>query len=135
MTGVETGPSSDPITAALVAICEELLPDDRGEVPTYIPELAGVDPRQFGASLVSLRGHVYHGGDADARFTMQSISKPFVFALALADVGLDGVFARVGAEPSGEAFNAISLDPATGRPANPDDQRRGHRDHLTGQGC
>ena len=52
-------------------------------------------------------------------FTIQSISKPFVYALALDDAGVDGVLARVGVEPSGEAYNAISLEPGTGRPSNP----------------
>ena len=85
----------------------------------HIPELAQSDPGQFGTALVSLGGHLYCAGDADVAFTLQSVSKPFVYALALADEGLEGVLARVGAEPSGEAFNAISLDPITGRPANP----------------
>ncbi|CAM5293942.1 glutaminase A [Streptomyces tanashiensis] len=47
------------------------------------------------------------------------MTKPFVLALALAELGPEAVDRRVGTEPSGEAFNAISLDPATGRPANP----------------
>ena len=48
-------------------------------------------------------------GDADAEFSIQSISKPFVLALALQRHGRDAVLAKVGAEPSGEPFNAISL--------------------------
>ena len=69
--------------------------------------------------LESHEGDAYAAGDATVEFTIQSISKPFVYALALEDLGLDAVFARVGAEPSGEPFNAISLEPGTGRPANP----------------
>ena len=119
VTRAKGGRDPDPITAALEAICIALQPDARGEVATYIPELSGADPRWFGMALVSLGGHLYQGGDADVPFTLQSISKPFAFALAVADEGLEAVMARVGAEPSGEAFNAISLDPVTGRPANP----------------
>jgi glutaminase len=64
-------------------------------------------------------GSVYEAGESAVPFTIQSISKPFVYALALADAGVDDVLARVGVEPSGEAFNAISLEPTTGRPDNP----------------
>ena len=52
-------------------------------------------------------------------FTMQSISKPFVYATALADRGQPFVSGKVGVEPSGDAFNSISLDPQTGAPLNP----------------
>jgi glutaminase len=58
-------------------------------------------------------------GDDDASFTIQSMSKPFVLALALERLGREAVLARVGAEPSGEPFNAISLEAGSGRPANP----------------
>ena len=54
-----------------------------------------------------------------SEFTIQSMSKPFVLALALVERGRDAVLAKVGAEPSGEPFNAISLEEGTGRPANP----------------
>ena len=66
-----------------------------------------------------VRGIRAGAGDDHVAFTIQSVSKPFVYALALVDRGLDDVLANVGAEPSGEAFNAISLEPGTGRPANP----------------
>ena len=116
-TGVDA--PSDPVTGALEALCDLVRPIRRGRVASYIPEIARADPDQFGVALVSLVGHTYKAGDATVPITLQSISKPFVFALALADEGLDGMLARVGAEPSGEAFNAISLDPQSGRPANP----------------
>src|SRR3546814_7999950 len=47
------------------------------------------------------------------------MSKPFVYALAIADLGLKGVLAKVDVEPSGEAFNVISLEEESGRPENP----------------
>ncbi len=109
----------DPIGAMLEGIRSEFIHDHRGEVADYIPQLSTADPRAFGLALVGVAGSVYEAGEARAPFTIQSISKPFVYALALADVGVEGVLARVGVEPSGEAFNAISLEPGTGRPANP----------------
>ena len=62
---------------------------------------------------------MHEAGDTDTEFTIQSVSKPFVFALAVDALGLDEVMKHVGIEPSGEPFNAISLEPATGRPLNP----------------
>ena len=111
---------SDPITTALDALRRECLADGTGgALADYIPELSHADPEQFGIVLESHEGDAYTVGDSAAPFTIQSISKPFVLALALEDLGLDAVGARVGAEPSGEPFNAISLEPGTGRPANP----------------
>ncbi|GAA1756369.1 glutaminase [Agromyces humatus] len=93
--------------------------DATGELAGYIPELAAVDPERLGAVFATVDGHVYSAGDVDAEFTIQSISKPFVYALALADSGFDAVLGKVGVEPSGEAFNQISLEEGTGRPFNP----------------
>ena len=104
----------DPVTAGLRLVLDEVAPRADGELATYIPELAGADPDRFGIALVSMDGHVYGVGDSDVPFTIQSVSKPFVYALALGDVGAEEILARVGAEPSGEAFNAISLEPESG---------------------
>ena len=90
-----------------------------GEVATYIPQLAQVDPDQFAICVATTDGRVYEVGDARQRFTIQSISKPLTYGLALGDCGLDAVMRRIGVEPSGDAFNSISLEPATGRPLNP----------------
>ena len=90
-----------------------------GKVATYIPELAKADPNWFGICLVTANGAVYEAGDSRQPFTIQSISKPFVYGLALEDNGRVPVFQKVGVEPTGDAFNSISLDPETGRPRNP----------------
>ena len=93
--------------------------NDEGRVANYIPELAKADPRWFGISIVSTDGTVYSVGDHEQLFTIQSISKPFVYGLALEDHGLEHVLTKVGVEPTGEAFNAIVLDEASNRPFNP----------------
>ncbi len=64
-------------------------------------------------------GTVYEVGDSRQPFTIQSISKPFVYGLALEDNGRTEVLKKVGMEPTGDAFNSISLEPGTGRPRNP----------------
>jgi glutaminase len=90
-----------------------------GEVATYIPELAKADPDAFGICVATTDGHVYEVGDSREPFTIQSISKPFAYGLALEDRGRANVLAKVGVEPSGEAFNSIRLTPDSGRPLNP----------------
>jgi glutaminase len=90
-----------------------------GELATYIPELATADPDRFAVSLSTIDGSRYSAGDAELEFTIQSVSKPFVYALALADRGLDDVLSRVGVEPTGDPFNSITIDERTGRPFNP----------------
>src|SRR5215475_15116950 len=71
-----------------------------GEVATYIPELAKADPAWFGISIVTVDGYVYAVGDTDRPFTIQSMSKPAVYAAALADRGREHVLKKVGVEPS-----------------------------------
>ena len=88
-----------------------------GQVATYIPELAKANPNWFGICLVTSGGTVYEVGDSRQRFTIQSISKPFVYGMALEDHGRATVLKKVGVEPTGDAFNSISLDPGTGPPA------------------
>jgi len=89
-----------------------------GAVATYIPELGKADPDWFGICVVTCDGQVYEVGDTRREFTIQSISKPFAYGIALQDAGKDTVLSKIWMEPSGEAFNSISLDP-TGRPLNP----------------
>ena len=108
-----------PIQTYLEELHRSLLSLEVGAVANYIPELTKADPAWFGITLVTMDGVVYSVGDTAQAFTIQSISKPFVYATALADRGVDCVSAKVGVEPSGDAFNSISLDPQSGAPFNP----------------
>jgi len=90
-----------------------------GDVATYIPELGKADPNDFGISLATTNGAVFQTGDFDRPFTIQSISKPFTFGIALETYGHSKVAEHVGVEPSGDAFNAIELQNGTNRPFNP----------------
>ena len=92
---------------------------DRGEVATYIPELARVDPKAFGLAVIDVDGHVAAAGDCDTPFSIQSVSKVFTLTLALGKVG-DRLWQRVGREPSGSPFNSIvQLEHERGIPRNP----------------
>jgi len=90
-----------------------------GALANYIPELTLADPDWFGIAIATVDGHVYQVGETRQAFTIQSISKALTYGLALEDNGLEHVLGKVGVEPSGDAFNSISLDPASGRPLNP----------------
>ena len=93
--------------------------DDRGAVAHYIPELAKVDPGQFGIAVALPDGRVLSSGDAATGFSIQSVSKVFTLTLALGKLG-DAVWGGVGREPSGNAFNSIvQLEHEKGRPRNP----------------
>ncbi|MDN5894105.1 MAG: glutaminase A [Nocardioides sp.] len=108
----------NPVQQYLETIVEQC-GGTEGSVADYIPELANADPDRFAMCLATVDGFVYEVGDADARYTIQSISKPFTYGLALADRGIAGVEEKVGVEPSGEGFNEISLDDRTHHPDNP----------------
>ncbi|WP_197023082.1 MULTISPECIES: glutaminase A [Xanthobacter] len=82
---------------------------DEGEVASYIPELGKANPDHFGIAVATTDGHVYEAGDTQVPFTIQSVSKAMVFALALDLLGAERVEAAIGVEPSGEAFNSIRL--------------------------
>lgn len=123
MTANSLAPSTalagHPVNSALETVLDEVRKRDLpGAVADYIPQLAKADPERFGIATVSIAGHSYGGGDHRYPFTIQSISKPFVYALALQQLGIEAVCERIGVEPSGEAFNGISFD-SVGRPENP----------------
>ena len=92
---------------------------NEGTVADYIPELAKADANWFGISIATRDGHVYEVGDTRQSFTIQSISKAIAYGLALEDRGEEHILSRISVEPSGDAFNAISLKPGSGAPFNP----------------
>ena len=115
----ESRPTSHPLADYLAGIHDKHSPCNEGEIASYIPELTKADPNWFGIAVATIDGHVYEVGDTRQAFTIQSISKPFTYALAMQDHGLEHVLKKVGVEPSGDAFNSISLHRESGRPFNP----------------
>ena len=90
-----------------------------GRVADYIPALACADPNAVGMALATVDGAVFQAGDAEAPFSIQSISKLFTLALVLAEGG-DALWRRVGREPSGNPFNSlVQLETEHGIPRNP----------------
>jgi glutaminase len=107
-----------PLAQFIAETHAALAGETSGAVADYIPELRKANPQHFGIALATLDGHVYEAGESAIPFTIQSISKAFVFALALETVGAARIEAAIGVEPSGEAFNSIRLRPDN-RPFNP----------------
>ena len=109
---------ADLVQRYLDALVAEFAGVDDGALADYIPELTEVDPSGVGLTLSSADGFLYESGDARTEFTIQSISKPFTYGLALDLAGQDAVDAKIGVEPSGDAFNEISVDEHTKTPKN-----------------
>ncbi len=111
---------TDKMQSLLDNIYQEVFPMlGQGKVADYIPALACVEPRQFGIAICDNEGNVYTVGDAEVPFSIQSISKVFNLVLAINHYG-DGLWDRVGCEPSGLPFNSlVQLEYENGIPRNP----------------
>jgi glutaminase len=90
-----------------------------GQVATYIPELGKANPDLFGICLKTADNRTFEVGDCDIPFSIQSISKPFTYGMAIEELGHEKVFRHVGVEPSGDTFNSIELQNGTNKPFNP----------------
>ena len=80
-----------------------------GELASYIPPLAEVDPDQFGIAIVTIDGQIYQRGDSLKDFSIQSMCKPFNYCFAMEEIGLEKVHKHVGQEPSGRQFDDLTL--------------------------
>lgn len=107
-----------PIEREVGEVFERVRGIGGGRLASYIPELGKADEEAFGLAVCTADGFTAGLGDADQEFTIQSISKPFVYGLALATHGREDVDAYIDVEPSGEAYNELSVHPETGRPLN-----------------
>jgi glutaminase len=110
---------SGPIDAWLAGLLADIRPIAEGKPAAYIPELAKVDPSLCGIAIATVDGAIHGVGDWGHPFTIQSISKAFVYGHALQVHGRAAVLEKVGVEPTGESFNSILLDNEHHRPFNP----------------
>jgi len=92
--------------------------DDGGKNADYIKELAIVDPKIFGISIVTAEGKVYEAGDTTAVVSIQSISKPFTAALMMQDYSKEFLHTKIGANATGLAFNSVIAIELHGRTAS-----------------
>jgi glutaminase len=114
------GEAEHPLQAYLDALYLKYKPLNEGKLASYIPELAKADPDCFSICVVTVDGRIFEVGNVDRLFTIQSISKVFVYGMALAEHGREKVLTKVGVEPTGDPFNSIiRLDEYSKRPDNP----------------
>ncbi len=108
-SAVSTGelPSPEAVESLLDEVYELYHPVEDGAVADYIPALATTDPSLFGACIVGVRGRSFAVGSAHHRFSLQSISKAFVFALVCDQIGHDEARLKLGVNATGLAFNSV----------------------------
>lgn len=111
--------ATSPFRGVLNSLYDNYVGVTDGKIADYIPELAKADPNWFGISVVTTAGQNFQVGESTQNFSIQSVSKPFIFGAALDEQGREAVLEKVGVEPTGEAFNSITLDEVSNRPFNP----------------
>lgn len=102
-----TTPSANDIKQTLNDLYQKYKNINDGKNADYIPELATINPALFGIAIATVDGKIYSIGDAEVPFAIESISKPFVYGLALQDVGETKVTKRVGLNATGRHFNSL----------------------------
>ncbi len=113
-------PGDGRIDAALAAAYERAATHHEGSVADYIPILGRADPEAFGVSVVDVDGGIHSLGDTETRFSIQSISKAFVYALLCDAVGHADAYEIVGVNNTGAAFNSVvAIELNGGHPGNP----------------
>lgn len=119
---VATGavPAAATIDELVARAFEHARPHVDGAVADYIPVLAQVDPELFGVCVADVDGGVHGAGDAGVEFSIQSISKAFVYALVCDALGHEAVNERVGVNNTGLPFNSVmAIELNDGHPLNP----------------
>ena len=111
-------PNFKHFTDKIKTIYESTKENDHGDVASYIPQLKRVNPDQYGISVCTVDGQRYNIGDTHVDFTVQSCCKPINYGIALEELGEEKVHQYVGREPSGQAFNELTLN-KDGKPHNP----------------
>lgn len=106
---VSTGhlPPSDLVQRLVAEARDRFQAVDQGSVADYIPALARVPSDLFGLCIVGTNGAVHTAGDAEYKFSIQSVSKPFVFALICQAIGEDEARLKLGVNSTGLPFNSV----------------------------
>ncbi|HEY1432459.1 MAG TPA: glutaminase A [Stellaceae bacterium] len=106
---ISTGhlPPAERVDTLLAEAYGRFKTDDEGKVADYIPALARTPRNLFGLCVVETNGAIHTAGDTEYRFSIQSISKPFVFALVCQAIGAEPARERVGVNSTGLPFNSV----------------------------
>jgi len=106
---ISTGslPSDEDIRSIVEAGYERFRHEDEGRVADYIPALAEASPDTFGVCVAGVHGRIFAIGDAEQEFTIQSISKLFVFALVCDVLGPNEARRKLGVNSTGLPFDSV----------------------------
>ncbi|WP_281613087.1 glutaminase A [Flammeovirga sp. SubArs3] len=108
------------IEAALHEAYNKYKDVEEGKNADYIKELANVPSDLFGIVIVTVEGKVYSIGDVTDEVSIQSVSKAFIMAKVIDEIGADSIAHAVGVEPTGEVFNSITaIERSKGKKINP----------------
>jgi glutaminase len=99
--------AADRVRALTAEAHERFRSVSDGKVADYIPALAATPGELFGVCLVGTAGDTCAAGDSDYEFSIQSVSKPFVFALVCQAVGEDEAREKLGVNSTGLPFNSV----------------------------
>jgi glutaminase len=107
---VSTGslPSPEQVHAVLEEAHARFAAITEGSVSQVYPALARMDPALFGICVAGVGGSVFAVGDAEAAFSIMSVSKPFVFALLCEALGPAALRAKIGVNATGMAFDSAA---------------------------
>ncbi|OBK73978.1 glutaminase A [Mycobacterium sp. 1274761.0] len=113
-------PDGSEVESLVEAAYRRCKSDTGGKVADYIPVLAQANPDWFAVCVTDVDGAVHSAGDVDIEFTIQSISKAFVYALVCEEYGHEVVGDRIGVNNTGLPFNSlIAIELNGGHPMNP----------------
>ncbi len=106
---VSTGnlPSPEEVQALVAEGYDKFRHLREGRVADYIPALAEASPDAFGVCVAGVGGGVVAVGDAEQEFTIQSISKLFVFALVCDALGPEEARRKLGVNSTGLPFDSV----------------------------
>ncbi len=106
---ISTGhlPTAEVVQALVEEAHRRFAPVAEGQVADYIPALAAASPDHFGLCVAGCGGPIFEAGDARVPFSIQSISKPFLFALICQAIGEDGAREKLGVNSTGLPFNSV----------------------------
>jgi glutaminase len=112
--------TDEVLQTSLNEVYNEVKATHEGKNADYIPELAKVNPNAFGIVIITVDGKIYSVGDVDMPFAIESIAKPFVYALALKDNGEEFLTKNIGLNATGQKFNSImAIEQMPGHLENP----------------
>ena len=100
-------PQTEQVRDAVTEAYERYRSNGDGAVADYIPALASASPGLFGICVVGARGRSFEIGDVETAFSIQSVSKPFVFALVCEAIGYEAARHRLGVNSTGFPFNSL----------------------------